>query len=242
MRRPVESGQVIGTLTLAGGWIGREHVHHHEVIDAIPVDVGEIHPHGRHGNLPEGLRRDGFETLAAGVALYLSYGAPLLLAPCAAVGIVLVRERRLATITAMLAGVGVVVAAFTGAGFWLLDGLELTRAAYQSGISTRRPFSLFIWLNLGALTAMVGPMPLAGATTWFRRIRSRSEWNLLVGIVGAEVGTTPALLDELGTTAEELAIDVMLGPDGTVQWRLQGGPGEGVLEALVAETMAQFES
>lgn len=35
---------------------------------------------------------------------------------------------------------------------------------------------------------------------------------------------------------------VMLGPDGTVQWRLQGGPGEGVLETLVAETMAQFES
>ncbi|MEY2974794.1 MAG: hypothetical protein RIR49_1214 [Actinomycetota bacterium] len=35
---------------------------------------------------------------------------------------------------------------------------------------------------------------------------------------------------------------VMLGPDGTVQWRLQGGPGEGVLEGLVAETMTQFGS
>ena len=35
---------------------------------------------------------------------------------------------------------------------------------------------------------------------------------------------------------------VMLGPDGAVQWRLQGGPGDGVLEALVAESMAEFES
>ena len=55
MRRPIEGGEVIGTLALTGGRIGREHVHHHEVIDAIPVDVGEIHTHGRHGNLPDGL-------------------------------------------------------------------------------------------------------------------------------------------------------------------------------------------
>ena len=68
LRRPVEGGEVIGTLTLAGRRIGREHVHHHEVVDAIPVDVGEIHPHGGHGNLPDGLGHDGLKTLAASVA------------------------------------------------------------------------------------------------------------------------------------------------------------------------------
>ena len=68
MRRPVESGEVISALTLAGRRIGREHVHHHEVVDTIPVDVGEIHPHGGHGNLPDGLGHDGLKTLAAGVA------------------------------------------------------------------------------------------------------------------------------------------------------------------------------
>lgn len=53
--------------------------------------------------------------------------------------------------------------------------------------------------------------------------------------------------DEAFTARDAFGINgypgiVMLGPDGAVQWRLQGGPGEGVLETLVAESMAAFES
>ena len=53
--------------------------------------------------------------------------------------------------------------------------------------------------------------------------------------------------DEVFTARDAFGITgypgtVMLGPDGTVQWRLQGGPGDGVLEGLVAATMAQFGS
>lgn len=53
--------------------------------------------------------------------------------------------------------------------------------------------------------------------------------------------------DEAFTARDAFGINgypgiVMLGPDGAVQWRLQGGPGEGVLERLVAESMAAFES
>ncbi|MEZ5340235.1 MAG: hypothetical protein R2706_01960 [Acidimicrobiales bacterium] len=136
--------------------------------------------------------------LSAGAALYLSYGAPLLLAPAGASAIALLRQRRFAIIAAMLAGVGMVVGVFTGAGFWILDGLELTRAAYQAGISTRRPAGLFFWLNLGALTAMIGPMPLAGVAAWLQQHRWRPTHSPLGGIVAMTlVGVLAANLSGL---------------------------------------------
>jgi L-asparaginase len=67
-------------------------------------------------------------------------------------------------------------------------------------------------------------------------------------LVSAREGTkTSAYKVEAFTARDAFGITgypgiVMLGPDGTVQWRLQGGPGDGVLEGLVAATMAQFGS
>ena len=137
----------------------------------------------------------GFLTgLLAGAALYLSYGAPLLLTPCLAVGILLIRDRKFATIAAMVAGVLVVAGLFTASGFWLLDGLDLTRAAYKLGISTRRPYWLFIWLNLAALVGLAGPAPLAGVAKTlsnYRTAKPNALWLViamtLLGVLAADL-------------------------------------------------------
>ncbi|MGH4013883.1 MAG: hypothetical protein ACRDSL_08115 [Pseudonocardiaceae bacterium] len=113
-------------------------------------------------------RLDGPGTAAAavgglllGACLYLSYG--LVLAGLLALA-VLAYTRRLAPLLVAGAGVAAVVAAFTAAGFWWLDGYhKVTIRYYQPGEwGLDRPYSYWIWANLAALTIALGPAAVAG--------------------------------------------------------------------------------
>jgi hypothetical protein len=93
---------------------------------------------------------------AAGAALLLSYGATvLLLIP---VGLVLLARRPAALLRAWVVGLAVPLATAARAGFWWLDGLEATRAAYWAGIASRRPGVYLTLLGDPAVLAVaVGP-------------------------------------------------------------------------------------
>jgi hypothetical protein len=89
-----------------------------------------------------------------GLGCYLSYGL-VLMAPIALA--VLVAGRRLAPLPPALLGAGTVVAAFTAAGFWWLDGYRLVLERYHQGIAGHRPYAYWVWANLAALAAAAGP-------------------------------------------------------------------------------------
>jgi hypothetical protein len=81
---------------------------------------------------------------------YLSYGLVLMLPVVLALVIV---TRR------------VVVAAFTLAGFWWLDGYHLTVRRYYQGLASHRPYAYWVWANLALLVLSAGP----AAATILRR-------------------------------------------------------------------------
>ena len=107
--------------------------------------------------------------LGAGAALYLTYGAPLmLLAPA----LLVLRTRRAAPVIAAVAALVGVVAAFAAAGFWWFDGLEATRGFYAEGVASRRPYSFFVVANIAVALVAVGPATIAGVAT----LRDRRLW------------------------------------------------------------------
>lgn len=87
-----------------------------------------------------------------GFSLYLSYG--LVLAGLLALAVIGLRWR---TLVAGLPGVCVVVAAFTVAGFWWLDGYHLVVQRYYQGWGSERPYWYWVWANLAALVLSAGP-------------------------------------------------------------------------------------
>ncbi|RQW82727.1 hypothetical protein, partial [Micromonospora globispora] len=105
--------------------------------------------------------------LLLGFALYLSYGFVLVALLTLAV-LALRATDRWATLLSALAGVAAVVAAFTLAGFWWLDGYHLVRVRYNQGWAADRPYGYWVWANLAALLlsagAVLGPA-LRRATT-----------------------------------------------------------------------------
>ncbi|MGH3796447.1 MAG: hypothetical protein ACRDSP_16330 [Pseudonocardiaceae bacterium] len=123
-------------------------------------------------------RLDGPATVAAvtgglllGASLYLSYGLALAaLLPLAVLGC----TRRPVPLLVAGGGVAAVVAAFTTAGFWWLDGYQkVTIRYYQPGEwGLDRPYSYWVWANLAALTVALGPATVAGlrraAAGWHR--------------------------------------------------------------------------
>jgi hypothetical protein len=97
--------------------------------------------------------------LLLGYVLYLSYGLALGgLLPLAVVA--LTRATRAAGFA--LLGAGLVVAAFTAAGFWWLTGYEDVRVIYAASIAQTRPYGYFVWADLAALAFAVGPAVVAG--------------------------------------------------------------------------------
>ncbi|WP_425741088.1 hypothetical protein [Micromonospora zamorensis] len=104
---------------------------------------------GRGGAVPGGL--------LLGVALYLSYG--FVLVGVLAVTVVLLRARdRLGVFLLAAAAVAAVVAVFTLAGFWWLDGYHLVARRYYQGWAAERPFGYWVWANLAALLLSAGPV------------------------------------------------------------------------------------
>ena len=92
--------------------------------------------------------------LVLGFGCYLSYGLVLMALPALAV---LVAARRLAPLLWAAAGVATVVAAFTFAGFWWLDGYHTLVDRYYQGIASDRPYRYWVWANLACLTLSAGP-------------------------------------------------------------------------------------
>jgi methylthioxylose transferase len=80
------------------------------------------------------------------------------------------------------AGVAVVVAAFTLAGFSWLDGYAEVRVIYAASIAAARPYSYFVWANLAAVAFAIGPAGIAG----LRRVATRPVGPYLV-VVAAVV-------------------------------------------------------
>jgi hypothetical protein len=129
--------------------------------------------------------------VAGALTCYCTYAAPLFLLPAVAI----VAARRAARVAFVAIGAGlVVVAAFTVAGFWWLDGLSATHDRYVETVARFRPWRYFALSNLAVLAAVVGPAALAGVTatgrTWARS-RRRSEprpWHATFGmLVGASL-------------------------------------------------------
>ena len=111
--------------------------------------------------------------LLLGGAVYLSYGLVLggLLAAA-----VLARRWRWPAVGFAAAGVAVVVAAFTLAGFSWLDGYAKVRVIYAASVAAARPYSYFVWANLAAVAFAIGPAGVAG----LRRIATRAVGPYLV--------------------------------------------------------------
>ncbi|WP_433129007.1 hypothetical protein ACQPWW_03325 [Micromonospora sp. CA-240977] len=94
--------------------------------------------------------------LLLGFALYLSYG--LVLVGVLALAVVALRPRdRWSALFVALAGSGTVVATFTLAGFWWLDGYHLVVERYHQGWAAERPYGYWVWANVAALLLCAGP-------------------------------------------------------------------------------------
>jgi hypothetical protein len=103
--------------------------------------------------------------VALGYCLYLSYGLVLAgLLPVAALLAARGRDRVAARRAAGLgvAGVLLVVAAFTVSGFWWPDGFADLRVIYAAGVASTRPYSYFAWADLAAAAFALGPAVLVG--------------------------------------------------------------------------------
>ncbi|WP_067494921.1 hypothetical protein [Actinoplanes sp. TFC3] len=91
--------------------------------------------------------------LLLGFAVYLSYGLTLL--GVLALG-VLLAARRLPP-WPVLAGAGIVVLAFTLAGFWWIEGYQQVTVRYYQGIARLRPYGYWVWANLALVVVSAGP-------------------------------------------------------------------------------------
>ncbi|WP_433657020.1 hypothetical protein ACQPW1_36775 [Nocardia sp. CA-128927] len=105
--------------------------------------------------------------LLFGISLYLSYGLVLMAIPALAV---LIAGRTIRPLLPALAGALVVVAAFTIAGFWWLDGYHLVVQRYYQGIASDRTYVYWWWGNLAATVCAVG---LATAAALHRALSPR---------------------------------------------------------------------
>jgi hypothetical protein len=154
--------------------------------------------------------------LVLGFALYLSYGFVLVGLLALAVLVLRPAGRRTALLCG-LGGVAAVVAAFTLAGFWWLDGYHLVVQRYQQGWAADRPYGYWVWANLAALLLSAGPVlgPALRRTAVAagRRIRAgRIAWRDS-GLRGAALpaalrGAGPTVLVPLATAVAVGAADL----------------------------------
>jgi hypothetical protein len=113
-----------------------------------------------------------------GVGLFMSYG----LVPLGLVVVSLaVTLRRVRPLVVAVATLFLVAGIFAAAGFWWFDGLSATRARYEAGVSSQRPYSYFLIGNLAALSVALGPVVLVGLA----RLRNRGIWILCGGALAA---------------------------------------------------------
>ncbi|MGI9051082.1 MAG: hypothetical protein ACR2HQ_00260 [Ilumatobacteraceae bacterium] len=118
--------------------------------------------------------------LLLGVLLFLTYGGAVFLA--VPLVLVVADPRRapgpaLAVTGATVVGIGAVVAAFAGFGFWWFAGAAATRVEYWEGTAGLRTGGYFAVANIAAALIALGPLTLAGLI----RLRDRRVWLLVAG-------------------------------------------------------------
>ncbi|MEV0108154.1 hypothetical protein AB0H42_17710 [Nocardia sp. NPDC050799] len=143
-------------------------------IDRLPVP-GPAPPMARRTAIPA--------AFAAGVlfgfGIYLNYG--LILMGLLAVAVLLGARTARPLLPAVL-GALVVVAGFTAAGFWWLDGYHLVVERYYQGIAATRPYGYWWWGNFAATVCAVGLATAAALTRALApsRLRTLDPAALLV--------------------------------------------------------------
>jgi hypothetical protein len=125
--------------------------------------------------------------LLFGLTCYLSYG--LVLTSVIALAVLLI-ARTARPVPFVLLGMAPWLAAFTAAGFWWFDGYATLTERYYQGAARVRPYGYFVWADLAAQTAVVGPAVIAGlrrAASWRDAARSAASPS------GALAGRGPLL-------------------------------------------------
>lgn len=137
----------------------------------------------------------GASGLLFGLACYLSYGLTLVALIAAAV-LVLgrhgIRERPVLLVP-LLAGLAVVPAAFTLAGFNWWEAYRLLVTRYHQGVGGIRPYGYWVWANLACAVLVTGPATAAG----LRRagaVLVRRRGDVLSRPAGSAAGARLALL------------------------------------------------
>ena len=136
--------------------------------------------------------------------LYLSYGLTLIAVPALAV-IVLARRLRpvpWGTIGAALAAGAAVVAGFTLAGFWWLDGYHLVVVRYYQGIASERPYAYWVWADLALVVGCAGP---AAAVTLRRAVAPLRRPRLVASLHPAVILPCAALFAILAADVSGLS-------------------------------------
>jgi hypothetical protein len=114
--------------------------------------------------------------LLFGVLAFLSYGLVLLaLLPL----LVAWSRRRVRPVALAALGASAVFAAFAVAGFWWFAGLDATRARYNAGVASRRPYGAFLLANVACLAIATGP----AIAVALARLRDRRLWLLVGGVL-----------------------------------------------------------
>jgi hypothetical protein len=129
-----------------------------------------------------------------------------------------------------------VVGTFTVAGFDWLDGYHLVRERYYQGLASRRPYGYWVWADLGAFAAAVGPaaapiLRRAIGATWSRLLAAAVLLPLaaMVAVVFADLsGLSKAEVERIW-----LPFAVWL-PAGAVLLPIRGRRGWLAVQAVVA--------
>ncbi len=119
--------------------------------------------------------------VAAGVALTLSYGSLILLAPLGAISVWLVLKRRFVDTALLVLGATLAPLALVAMGFNWIDGYHAVRFQYYDGVASERPQWYFAYSNLAAFSVAIGPAAVAGLST----LRDRRLWVLTGSALGA---------------------------------------------------------
>ncbi|GAA1226796.1 hypothetical protein GCM10009676_06140 [Prauserella halophila] len=133
-----------------------------------------------------------------GFGIFLSYG--LITLGAIAFALVLV-TRAWRAFGLAVAGALVVVGVFALAGFWWLDGYHAVVDRYYDGIGADRPYSFWVWANLGCLALATGPA--IGPALRRAACSARTAPRLVAVIAGAVVTVAAADLSGLSKAEVE---------------------------------------
>lgn len=170
------------------------------------------------------------------VALHLSYGAVLMLAPML---VLAVANRRPVAVLGAVLGAATVTSFFLLGGFWWFEGLDATRTEYAAGAGGFRPRWYFSLLgNPAAFIAAIGPAVLVAMV----RLRDARLW-LVAG--GALAGVVLANLSGLSKGEVEriwlpfvpfLTTSAAALPQPSVRWWLAAQAGTAIVLQLALDS------